>query len=159
MVITATIVALIVLRKMNIIMDVSIIEATISQKTPFIERMMNFALSCMTARLVPGGAVWLSSLILSLTMRERRTSLAPFCLRICTITVGLPSRMAPLPILVPSDATPPLATSLSLITAPFLTATGRYSSSATEEYSPSSLIPYSLVAVSIRPAGSSTCFV
>ena len=91
MVMTATIVALIVLRKMNIIIDVSIIEATISQKTPFIERMMNFALSCMTARLVPGGAVWLSSFILSFTMRERRTSLAPFCLRIWTITVGLPS--------------------------------------------------------------------
>ena len=88
---TAIKVARSVRRKMNMMTEVRHIEMMMSQNTPFIELRMNFALSDTTTRLVPAGAVWLSSPMRSLTRRDRRTSLAPFCLRTITMMVGLPS--------------------------------------------------------------------
>ena len=90
-VMTAMKVARSVRRKTNMMIEVRQIEAMMSQKTPFIELRINLALSETTTRLVPAGAVLLSSSMRVLTRRERSTSLAPFCLRTITMIVGLPS--------------------------------------------------------------------
>ena len=70
---------------------VRIIEATMSPKTPFIERMMKRALSETTTSVVPTGAVLFSSAMRSCMRRESATSFAPRCLRMLTMMAGLPS--------------------------------------------------------------------
>ena len=155
MLMQAIIVARIVRRNTNMMSAVRIIEATMSPKTPFIERMMKRALSETTTSVVPTGAVLFSSAMRSCMRRESATSFAPRCLRMLTMMAGLPSYIDELR--ASSRPSSTRATSRRRITAPSRTAMGRYSSSAAEAYSPMMRMPYSFVPVSTRPAGSSTC--
>ena len=130
MLMQAIIVARIVRRKTNMMSAVRIIEAMMSPKTPFIERMMKRALSETTTSVVPTGAVLFSSAMRSCMRRESATSLAPRCLRMLTMMAGLPSYIDELR--ASSRPSSTRATSRSRMTAPSRTAMGRYSSSAAE---------------------------